>query len=217
MFRLMSISGLLLGLMVAAASFAQTPPSRPGAQPGVEPAARPPAAPRVPQPRPHGTRVAVAPDQVEVDDGDTAVIHWNAADAETVRILGIDTPETRHVPHDLPYAQPFGAEARAFGQGAFAAATKVELLRGETLDPFRRSLGYFFLNDRNYSVLVVRARLAEESVSRYGDNGFAKEAAEVLSASKDAGPLPFESPADFRRRMRTVSQWMKSRGMSAEE
>jgi endonuclease YncB( thermonuclease family) len=173
--------------------------------------------PRRPQPRPHGSPVAVPADKVRVDDGDTAIIQWTATDAETVRFLGIDTPETRHVPHDLPYAQPFGPEARAFGQGAFAAATQIELLRSPSLDPYRRTLGYFFLNKRNYSVLVIRARLAEESITRYGDNGFPKEAAEVVAAAKTAGPLPFESPGDYRRRMREVSQWMKARSIDPEQ
>ncbi|HYM80337.1 MAG TPA: thermonuclease family protein [Candidatus Limnocylindria bacterium] len=176
-----------------------------------------PRSERRPQPRPHGSKVTVAPEQVEVDDGDTAVIRWSASDAETVRFLGIDTPETRHVPHDLPYAQPFGPEARAFGQGAFAAATRIELLRSSSLDPYRRTLAYFFLNGKNYSVLVVEARLAEESISRYGDNGLKQEAADVLAAAKRTGPLPFESPSDYRKRMRDVSRWMKDRGMSPEQ
>ena len=120
------------------------------------------------------------------------------------------------MPHELPYAQMFGAEARAFAQGAFATATTIELERASTLDPYGRTLGYFLLNGRNYSVLVVRARLAEETVSKYGDNGFPQESAEVAAAAKDAG-LPFESPGDFRRRMREVSRWMKARGQSAEE
>ena len=86
-------------------------------------------------------------------------------------------------------------EARAFGQGAFAAATRIELLRSASLDPYRRTLGYFFLNGRSYSVLVIRARLAEETITRYGDNGLPREAAAVLEAAKRAGPLPFESHA----------------------
>ncbi len=172
---------------------------------------------RRPQPRPHGTRVNVPVDRIEVDDGDTAVIHWAAGDAETVRFLGVDTPETRHVAHELPYAQPFGAEARAFGKGAFAAATQVELLRGASLDPYRRSLGYFFLNGRNYSVLVVKAGLAEETIGRYGDGGFPREAAEVLAAAKGAGPLPFESPGQYRARMREVSRRMRAQGVYPEQ
>ena len=202
----------LLVLLIAAPSLAQEPssPSEPE-----RPAAG--RTERKAQSRPHGSRVAVDPDKIEVDDGDTAIIHWGASDLETVRFLGIDTPEIRHVEHDLPYAQPFGPEARAFALGVFAAATKVELLRSATLDPYGRTLGYFFINGKSYAVMVVSARLAEESVSRYGDNGLPREAAAVVAAAKAAGPLPFESPGDYRRRMREVSRWMKSKGIYPEQ
>jgi endonuclease YncB( thermonuclease family) len=184
------------------ASAAPTP-----AQEGAE--ARPAPSP---QPRAHGQRAAVDPARVSVDDGDTVLIRWGDDNIETVRILGIDTPETRHLPHNLPYAQPFGEEASAFASGAFAGATQIELLRASTLDPYGRTLGYFFLNGRNYSVLVVAARLAYESVTHYGDNGFPEEAAAVLAAAKAAGPLAFEPPWEFRNRMRELSQWLKARG-----
>jgi len=154
---------------------------------------------------------------VSVDDGDTVVIRWGGQDLETVRILGIDTPETRHLAHDIPYAQPFGPEARAFAQGAFAAASRVELLRAATLDPYGRTLGYLFLDGVNFSVLVVRARLAEETVGRYGDNGLPREAAEVTATARQAGPLPFESPASFRERMRALSRYLKERGEYPEQ
>lgn len=169
------------------------------------------AAPK-PQPRPHGTRIAVEPSRVVVDDGDTVVIKWGPADEESVRILGIDTPETRHLEHDIPYDQPFGLEALAFARGAFAAATDIQLVRASTMDPYGRSLGYLYVNARNYSVMVVNARLAYESVSQFGDNGLPKDAAEVLAAAKLAGPLPFEPPYVFRRRMADVSRFMKANG-----
>jgi micrococcal nuclease len=165
-----------------------------------------------PQTRPHATRVAIDPARVRVDDGDTVAVRWDGGDVEIVRILGIDTPETRHLEHRLPYDQPFGPEARAFAQGAFAAATRVELQRAATLDPYGRTLGYLFLDGRNYSLLVVEARLAEETVSRYGDNGFPQEAAAVQEAARRAGPLPFESPGEFRRRMRTVYEYLEKAG-----
>jgi endonuclease YncB( thermonuclease family) len=166
-----------------------------------------------PQPRPHAARVGVDPALVRVDDGDTVVIRWSAQDAEQVRILGIDTPETRHVEHEIPYDQPFGREAEAFARGAFAAARRIELRRSSTLDPFGRTLGYLWIDGRNFSVMAVEARLAEESVTRYGDNGLPQEAAEVLAAAKQAGPLPFEPPGAYRARMRDVSRWMKERGL----
>src|SRR5262245_7774613 len=86
------------------------------------PSPRPSPPPPSPRPRPHAARVPVDPGLVKVDDGDTVVIRWSASDSEQIRILGIDTPETRHVEHDLPYDQPFGVEAQAFARGAFAAA-----------------------------------------------------------------------------------------------
>jgi endonuclease YncB( thermonuclease family) len=207
------VAVLSLVLLATAPVLAQSP--KPGPAPVPRPAAAPRPEPR-PQTRPHSRRVPVDPALVQVDDGDTVDIRWSKDDVETVRILGIDTPETRHVEHDLPYGQPFGPEARAFARGAFAAATQVELLRASTVDPFGRTLGYLFLNGRSYSVLVVRARLAAESVTFYGDNGFPKEAAEVLAAAKEAGPLPFEPPHAFRGRMRELSRWLEQRGLEAE-
>ena len=167
---------------------------------------------REPQPRPHGQRVEIDPTKLSVDDGDTAEIHWGENDVERVRFLGIDTPETRHPQFDIPYGQSFGEEARAFAIGAFAVATKVELLRADMLDPYGRTLGYFFLNGKNYSLLIIAAGLAEESVSRYGDNGLPEPAQAVIEAARAAGPPPFESPGNFRRRMREVSESMKKKG-----
>jgi endonuclease YncB( thermonuclease family) len=165
---------------------------------------------RQPQARPNRVRVAVPPERVRAGDGDTVDIEWAKGDVETVRILGIDTPETQNPEHNLPYGQAFGDEARGFAKGAFAAAQRVEVLRTAELDPYGRTLGYVFVNGVNYSVLVVRARLAAETVSHYGDNGFPREAAEVLAAAKAAGPVPFEAPHLYRQRMREVSEWGRS-------
>lgn len=200
--RLSSLAALVLAASLAAPVHAQAPAPAPTPKP---------------QPRPHGTRVPVDPAKVRVDDGDTVVIEWSKGDSETVRVLGIDTPETRHVEHNLPYPQDFGPEARGFALGAFATATDVQILRAATLDPYGRTLGYLFVNGRNYSVLVVAARLAAETVGHYGDNGLPKEAAEVLAAAKAAGPVPFEPPFQFRARMRDVSGWMQQQGASPEK
>jgi len=161
------------------------------------------------QNRPSKVRVEVPLTAVSVDDGDTFEITWGDGDHETVRLLGIDTPETQHVPHNSPFDQPFGREAGGFAKGAFAAANKIELLRADTKDPYGRTLGYVFLNGKNYSELVIRARLAVESVSKYGDNGFPEEAARILAAAREAGPMPFEDPGAYRQRMREVSAWQK--------
>jgi endonuclease YncB( thermonuclease family) len=168
--------------------------------------------PQKPQSRPHGLRVTLPAALLHVDDGDTVAIRWSEKDEEIVRILGIDAPETRHLEHNLPYAQPFGEEARAFARGAFAAADRIEVLRAATVDPFDRTLAYLFIDGRNYSTMIVRARLAAESIAQFGDNGFPTEAAEVMAAAKIQGPLPFEPPHVFRARMRDLSAWLKARG-----
>ncbi len=165
------------------------------------------------QSRPSGQRVKVDPALVSVEDGDTVVIHWPGAEGEeVVRILGIDTPETRRLEHNLPFDQPFGREADAFAKGAFAAASDVELLRCPTLDPYGRTLGYLFINGRNFSIMVIKARYSTETVSHYGDNGLPAEAAGVKAAAKDIGPLPFEPPHVYRARMRDLTTWMKQTG-----
>jgi len=186
--------------LLLAASVTLTPTPAPAATPSPQP-----------QPRPL-ERLEVPPEALTVDDGDTVVIRWSPTDAETVRILGIDAPETRHVEHDLPFAQPLGPEARAFGRGAFAAARRIELHRARTLDPFGRTLGYLFIEGRNYSTLIVRAGLADESVTRFGDNGFPKEAAEVAAAAQAARPFAFEPPYAYRARMRELSRALRERG-----
>ena len=98
----------------------------------------------------------VDPASVSIDDGDSVFIRWPGGEVETVRILGIDTPETRHDEHGIPIAQPFGPEARAFAQGAFAVATEIKMIRASMLDPYGRTLAYLILNGKNYSVLVIR-------------------------------------------------------------
>ena len=165
-----------------------------------------------PQPRPAAVRVKVESSRLQVDDGDTVVIRWSAQDNETVRILGIDCPETQHLEHDIPFDQPFGLDAFAFARGVFAVARNVELMRASTLDPYGRTLGYLYIDRRNYSELVIEQRLAYESVTQFGDNGFPAEAERVTAAAKRSGPLPFEPPFQFRARMAQVARWMKANG-----
>jgi endonuclease YncB( thermonuclease family) len=159
-----------------------------------------------PQQRPHSTRISVPVDRISVDDGDTIRIAWSSEDTETVRLLGIDTPETRHEEHALPFDQPFGREATAFVRGVLAMTQKAELIRAPMVDPYDRTLGYLYVNDRNLSVILLSAELAVETVSHYGDNGLPNEAAACLKAARQAGPVPFEPPYLFRKRMRQYSE-----------
>ena len=157
------------------------------------------------------SRVVVPRDKIHVDDGDSLDIRWGDR-VESVRILGIDTPEIQHLDHDIPYPQPFGEEARGFLQGCVRAARTIELHRSGETDPYGRTLAYLLVDGRNYSVLVIEARLAYGPSDRFGDNGFPAEFAACKAAAAAAGPLPFEEPYRYRRRMRAVTEWMKANG-----
>ncbi|MCP4573706.1 MAG: thermonuclease family protein [bacterium] len=159
------------------------------------------------QSRPSLERVPVDQALVDVGDGDTVVIRWGDEDAERVRILGIDTPEVAHPSMGWYDDQPYGTEATAFAEGVFAMAESVELLRAAETDGYGRTLGYLFVNGRNFSVLIVAAGYAVETVSHYGDNGLPDESEAVLAASREVGPVPFEAPYLFRRRMRELNDW----------
>lgn len=165
---------------------------------------------RTVQQRPSGEIVPVPVDKIDVDDGDTVTIHWPDGDKEVVRFLGIDTPELAHPEFNLPFDQPFGREAAGFAKGAFAVAKRVGLRRAPMKDPYGRTLGYLYLDGRNYSPMILKCRLAYETVSRYGDNGLAAQADSCLTVGREAGALPFEDPHDFRQRMRAYSDWLKA-------
>jgi len=159
------------------------------------------------QPRPTLERVPIDPALIDVGDGDTVTIHWSDEDSERIRILGIDTPEVAHPSMGWYDDQPYGPEATAFAEGVFAMAESVELLRAAEPDGYGRTLGYLFVNGLNYSVLVVTAGYAVETVSHYGDNGLPEPSEAVLGASREVGPVPFEAPYKFRRRMRELNDW----------
>ncbi len=118
-------------------------------------------------------------------DGDSAEIAWSPADRETVRVLGIDTPELFRPAGGGDERNLSGYEARGFARGAFAAAHRVELLRAAQVDRYGRTLGYFFLDGRNYSVLALEAGMARETITRFGDNGFPSEARDVMVAARN--------------------------------
>ena len=157
-------------------------------------------------------RVVLPSAILHVDDGDTIRIDWPGKDAEEIRILGIDTPEVLHLDHNLPFPQPFGDKATGFLQGCLAASTRVELLRSGNKDKYGRTLGYIYVNGKNYSELVIAARLAYGPSPRFGDNGLPQQFKACLEAAKKAGTPPFEPPWQYRKRKREVTKQMKADG-----
>jgi micrococcal nuclease len=81
---------------------------------------------------------------VSVVDGDTIVLSVQNQ-TETVRLLGIDTPETVHPTRPI---ECFGPEASAFTKATLEKGSVVKLVRDvEPRDRYQRLLVYLFLTD----------------------------------------------------------------------
>lgn len=81
---------------------------------------------------------------VSVVDGDTIVLRVQNQ-TETVRLLGIDTPETVHPTKPI---ECFGPEASAFAKATLKRGVVVKLVRDvEPRDRFQRLLVYLYLAD----------------------------------------------------------------------
>ena len=83
---------------------------------------------------------------VSVSDGDTVVIRF-ASGNETVRLLGIDTPETVHPRKPV---ECFGPESSAHTKKLLPRGTMVHIVRDvEARDRFQRLLAYVYRSGDN--------------------------------------------------------------------
>ncbi|NLG69768.1 MAG: nuclease-like protein [Firmicutes bacterium] len=96
---------------------------------------------------------------VRVVDGDTLVV-WADGREETVRLIGVDTPETVH---PTIGAQPGGPEASAFTRRLLPPGTRVTLeLDVQQRDRYGRMLAYVYLPDgRMLNAELLRTGLAQ--------------------------------------------------------
>ena len=131
---------------------------------------------------------------IRLDDGDTFFYR-----DLPIRILGIDTPEIIHEEHGIFEDQPYGRAAAAFTDRALKNAEVVEYLAFQ-LDKYGRLLAHVFVDKQLLAVLLIRAGLAYETVSHYGDNGFPELAEEILNAARQSPRPCFEEPYRWRRK-----------------
>ena len=93
---------------------------------------------------------------VSVTDGDTFTVDI-AGNREKVRLIGVDTPETKHPTKGV---QCWGPEASQFTQTLLAVGTRVRLVRDvEARDRYGRLLAYVYLADTNVFVNRELVRL----------------------------------------------------------
>jgi micrococcal nuclease len=95
---------------------------------------------------------------VEVIDGDTVVARFADGHTATVRILGVDTPETKHPTVGV---ECFGPEASAYTTSRLTGrGVRVELDR-EVHDKYGRLLAHIWLDGHRISDELLRRGLAE--------------------------------------------------------
>ncbi len=122
-----------------------------------------------------GPTQATPPDTGVVEsviDGDTVDITINGID-ERVRLLGVDTPETK-VPDTPP--ECYGPEAAAFTASLLPVGTVVRLERDIVgRDDYGRLLAYVYRSDDNVLVNEELVRLGYAQVMRVEPNGILHE------------------------------------------
>lgn len=98
---------------------------------------------------------ASGPTVVRVVDGDTVVLRADGTQ-QSVRLIGIDTPETKHPTKPI---QCFGPEASAFTTSVLPPGTAVRLERDvEERDHYGRLLVYLYRADDDVFVNLELAR-----------------------------------------------------------
>ena len=132
--------------------------------------------------------------RVEFDDGDTFLL-----DGKPVRILGIDTPETKSPSVGILEDQPYGPEA---ADSTRALMTRAELLEWvpDGRDTYGRRLAHVLVDGKLLAVELIHMRLAYENVSFFGDNGYPDLAQKILEASRETPRPPFEPPYRWRKK-----------------
>lgn len=112
-----------------------------------------PAAPAVPGPPVHATSVQL----VRVIDGDTIVVRTSDGGEETVRYIGMDTPE-----YDgrTGTGQDLGLEAREANDGLLRNRALSLALDREHRDRFGRLLAYVYAGDEFVNATLVQQGLA---------------------------------------------------------
>lgn len=96
-----------------------------------------------------------------VVDGDTFVARLENGKEERVRMILVDTPETKHPRLGV---QPFGPEASAFTKAKLTGQTVKLEFDVQERDKYGRLLAYVWLHNQNYNKLLIEKGLARVAV-----------------------------------------------------
>lgn len=132
--------------------------------------------------------------QLQLDDGDSFICN-----GEEIRVLGIDTPEIKHPEHGILKDQKFGRKALAFTKQALEKSKEILVVRGPK-DKYGRTLAHVLVDGELLGVKLLKAGLAYENISIYGEQGFPKYGKAILTTAAGAPKPQFENPHDWRQK-----------------
>jgi endonuclease YncB( thermonuclease family) len=144
----------------------------------------------------------------KVSDGDT--IHVTTPDRTrlTVRLYGVDAPETHKINQRTGRVskpgQPYGEESwRALKRKIMGMEVRLDII---DIDRYKRMVGIIWIDDRNINLEMVRDGFAEAYVEYLKEpyrSQFMRAEMEAKSAKRGIWSLPdYERPRDFKKRLK---------------
>ena len=122
---------------------------------------------------------------VRIVDGDTYVLEDGNGTKEKIRIIGVNTPETKHPKKGL---EPFGIEATTFAKKHLSnTVVKLKFEKGKR-DRYKRVLAHVYVNGIHFNKMLIDSGFAKASF--YSPNYKYRDAfkqAEEIAISKKLG------------------------------
>ena len=133
-------------------------------------------------------------DKFKPDDGDSFF-----CEGKYVRVMGIDTPETAHPDHGIDKDQPYGKQATILADKILMNAKTITLVVIKNKDDkYDRILAHVLVDNKLFAPMMISSGLAYETISEYGDSGFAGYAGQIINAWNNAPKPEFMNPHDWR-------------------
>jgi endonuclease YncB( thermonuclease family) len=144
----------------------------------------------------------------KVSDGDTIHVTTPEKTKLTVRLYGMDAPETpkinQRTGHINKPGQPYGEESwKALEAKIMGKQVKMDII---DIDRYKRMVGMIWIGNRNINLEMVKEGYAEAYLEHLKEPyraQFIQAEKEARSARRGIWSLPgYERPNDFRKRLR---------------
>lgn len=147
-------------------------------------------------------KISLSKDKIKIIDGDTIKY-----DNMSYRFLGVDAPEIG----EGVLGQREGEMVKIFVSNSISLAKEVSVCVAEK-DRYNRVLAHVFVDGESLSLMLIKNKMAEQTITYYGDNGFYTLAREIEERAKGQR-LPFQNPYEFRKSLRKEQEIKRAKEM----